>query len=399
MNGQTDAAAVDFLAKFTDLVIWLSFQKEGATNPASTRGTSSPSDSSTEEAVWLDVAHALDGYMLMAMSTSFTLSKHVRPAVDLPGNLVSIDDSAGALPELAPSAAAASPIQDTQRSPTPPEKGAQHQAPDPQPSLPDRTCPNSTRGPETAPPSIQPPPSNFTAGDPSCPRTHNVPVALITSASAVEASGAEAVADRNAPTDETVVNPLCAIAPQHDASWDLPSISASLCNGKALVPVMGTFDNPPRQLNRSTSEELQQERAPPCRFTSVPSLDILNIGQPTITPLALKLAPALLPNRPPQFPVVEISYTKSHVSSMPKNEALLSPPRKKRKQLTTLSNASGNVLSRSDSEDPPVLAPLKKRHACTLAAPKAPVAPHTSNLKKEGGKRPAPNAARVFALF
>ena len=135
MNGQTDAAAVDFLAKFTDLVIWLSFQKEGATNPASTRGTSLPSDSSTEEAVWLDVTHALDSYMLMAMSTSFILSKHVRPAVDLPGNLVSIDDSAGALPELAPSAAAAGLLQDT---PAPLEKGTQHQAPHPQPSLPDR---------------------------------------------------------------------------------------------------------------------------------------------------------------------------------------------------------------------------------------------------------------------
>ena len=351
MNGQTDAAAVDFLAKFTDLVIWLSFQKEGAANPASTQGTSSPSDSSTEEAVWLDVARALDSYVLLAMSTSFTLSKKVRPAIDLPGNLVSIDDNTGAPPELALSAPAVGPLQDTQRSSATGEKGAKHQAPRPQPVLPGQPPPNTARvdSETAAPPSTQP---NLPAGDLSSPRAHDMPAAL-TSTSTLEASGAEAVANQNASTGETIASPLCAIARQHDASSDLPSTPASL---SALVtPVKRTFDKPLRQLKRSTSEELlQQERAPQRRFSSVPSPYILNVGgQPTTpAPLALKVAPVPLPmNRPRQFPVVEILRVKSHASSnvkfrhgpdhkeasrLAKKKALLSQqPQKKRKRLNT----------------------------------------------------------------
>ena len=94
MNGQVDTGAVNFFAKFLDLMIWLSFQKEGTTNPAPTITWPSTSTSSDEERVWRDVVQAIDRNMLTASSTSFSLSGDVHMIMDLPSNLITMDDDA-----------------------------------------------------------------------------------------------------------------------------------------------------------------------------------------------------------------------------------------------------------------------------------------------------------------
>jgi hypothetical protein len=91
VNGQVDADAVNFFAKFMDLMIWLSFQKEGATNPAPAMASPSPS-TSDEERVWRDVVQAIDRNMFTAISTSFSLSGNVHPNLDIPPDMIRMDD-------------------------------------------------------------------------------------------------------------------------------------------------------------------------------------------------------------------------------------------------------------------------------------------------------------------
>lgn len=507
MNGQVDAAAVDFSAKFMDLVIWLSFQKEGATNPASIQGASSFDGSATEETVWLNVARTLDCDMLSAMSTSFTLSKHVRPAIDLPDNLETIDDKDVVLPEVAPSNAAAGPEQGAPRLSAPPD-GAERSATTP------------------PPPAMSPPPSNSPLRSSSPPHSH---VALaVSTASSVESSRGQVFANQNAPAIDVVVS-LPGVAPRGDAPRDppatsphidvtapqvnsftrtrpdhkntppagsketieldsarevpknsisgaapgpIPSAIAGLSHSNVSAPAKSKFNEATRQLMRSTSEELlQQNQAPQRRFSSAPLFDVHQVAEQLKrpTPVSVQLAP--LPVKAARKSVsVDFSKVKRHaarnkksqrgtgrkqLSRLAKTNALSSQQlQQNRKQLATICNTSSDESSKSDSEEPLLAsASSKKRCASSLATSipatskvppfprlktrrsravivsedeededaaagvKGPstssqrnrarasgsasgaAAPHKSSLKTMGQKRPAPNAAGMFALL
>jgi hypothetical protein len=421
VNGQVDAAAVNFSAKFMDLVIWLSFQKEGATNPAAIQGASSFDDSAAEETVWLNVARALDSDMVSAMSTSFTMSKHVRPAIDLPDNLEKIDDDAAVLPEVAPSNPATGPEQGALRLSAPPN-GTERSATTP------------------PPPAISLPPSNSPLRSSSPPHSH---IALAAStASSVENSRREVFANRNTPAADIIVSPP-GVAPRRDAPRDppatsphidetaprvksftrtdprrkktppaggketierdsaqempnisisgaapapMPSAIASLSDSNVSAPAKRTFNEPTRLLMRSTSEELeQQNQAPQHRFSSAPPSNVHEVAEELSRPTPLSLQRALLPVKAARQSVsADVSKVKRHAASNKKSQRGTNRKQlsrlvktnapssqqlpKKRKRLATICNTSCDESSKSDSEESLLAsAPSKKRRASSSA--------------------------------
>jgi hypothetical protein len=78
-----------------DLIIWLAFQKEGATHPKSSISPSSSAED--DERVWLEVVQTLDTNMLSAMSSSFKWTNTVPPILqDLPSQMVRMEADAEA---------------------------------------------------------------------------------------------------------------------------------------------------------------------------------------------------------------------------------------------------------------------------------------------------------------
>jgi len=84
-----------------DLMIWLAFQKEGATNPKSSISpTPSSSAEDDENGVWLEVIRTLDTNMLSAMSSSFKWTNRAPPIVqDLPSQMIRMEADENSDPE------------------------------------------------------------------------------------------------------------------------------------------------------------------------------------------------------------------------------------------------------------------------------------------------------------
>jgi hypothetical protein len=222
-----DSAAVDFFANFMDLMIWLSFQKEGTTSPTSTMSATSSSDPPSKERVWLDVVRALDSNRSLAMLTSFTLSGNVHPTMDLPSDMINMEEDADPLPEKGQLPTIPGPSQNAGGSSPHAKSGTDNQVQHlPNPLHADFTT-GLTKNHEmiSLPPMFQPPSSHVTATVPSLPGTSatlHAPTGLMP-----RASEADVATSKSMLKDATAVDSMDVDMPGHGELLKPELMSAS----------------------------------------------------------------------------------------------------------------------------------------------------------------------------